>query len=111
MPLAGGHAPITTKTGEGVIYGPISALAGSSLRPQPPRGLMKARQLIDGASFGPEALKVIGQALDDAWASIAPGVASNPLVVRATRLLLADAILSVATEASRDTVALKEVGL
>ena len=72
---------------------------------------MGAREQVGRASFGPEALKVIGQAFDDAWASIAPGVASNPLAVRATRLRLADAILSVATGASRDASALKEAGL
>ena len=33
--------------------------------------IMKARQLIDGASFGPEALKAIGQAFDKAWLEIA----------------------------------------
>jgi hypothetical protein len=33
--------------------------------------LMKARQLIDNASFGPAALKVIGQAFDEAWVAIA----------------------------------------
>ena len=32
---------------------------------------MRARQLIDGASFGPEALKAIGDAFDAAWAEIA----------------------------------------
>jgi hypothetical protein len=32
---------------------------------------MKARALIDGASFGPDALKVMGRAFDEAWVSIA----------------------------------------
>jgi hypothetical protein len=32
---------------------------------------MKARQLIDGASFGLDALKAIGRAFDEAWAQIA----------------------------------------
>jgi hypothetical protein len=30
----------------------------------------KVRQLIDGASFGPEALKAIGEAFDAAWSEI-----------------------------------------
>ena len=72
---------------------------------------MEARQVIDGASLGPEALKVIGQAFDDAWASMAPSIGSDPLIVRATRLRLADAILSVATGDCRDASALKEAGL
>jgi hypothetical protein len=33
--------------------------------------IMKARQLIDGASFGPDALKAIGQTFDKAWLEIA----------------------------------------
>ena len=32
---------------------------------------MKARQLIDGCSFGLEALKATGQAFDNAWQEIA----------------------------------------
>ena len=28
---------------------------------------MKARKLIEGATYGPETLKVIGKAFDDAW--------------------------------------------
>jgi hypothetical protein len=30
----------------------------------------KVRQLIDGASFGPDALKAIGEAFDATWAAI-----------------------------------------
>jgi hypothetical protein len=29
---------------------------------------MKARALIDGVSYGPETLKAMGRALDEAWA-------------------------------------------
>ena len=32
---------------------------------------MGSRQLIEGATYGPEALKVIGQAFDEAWLDIA----------------------------------------
>ena len=31
---------------------------------------MKARKLIEGATYGPETLKVIGKAFDDAWSEI-----------------------------------------
>jgi|SoiMethySBSTD1v2_1073268.scaffolds.fasta_scaffold251980_3 hypothetical protein len=31
---------------------------------------MRARALIDGAAFGPDALKVIAQAFDEAWQEI-----------------------------------------
>src|SRR5262245_42370210 len=47
---------------------------------------MRARQLIDNASFGPEALKAIGEAFDAAWAEIAGGVGTDPVVVEAARL-------------------------
>ena len=33
---------------------------------------MKARELIQGATYGPETLKVIGKAFDDAWSEIGP---------------------------------------
>ena len=32
---------------------------------------MKAKHLIEGASYGPEALKIICQAFEEAWTSIA----------------------------------------
>lgn len=37
-----------------------------------------ARQLIDGASFGPDALKAIGQAFDAAWEEIASNFGTDP---------------------------------
>jgi hypothetical protein len=39
---------------------------------------VKARQLIDGASYGPEELKVIEQAFDDAWAAIEGNFGDDP---------------------------------
>jgi len=41
---------------------------------------MQARKLIDGASFGPDALKAIGQAFDEAWAEVAPHFSGDPLI-------------------------------
>jgi hypothetical protein len=75
------------------------------------RFVMTARAIIDGASFGPDALKVIGQAFDLAWAEIVPNFASDPVVTAGARLTLANAILSVATEYSRDVEVLKKAGL
>ena len=43
---------------------------------------MKARQLIDGASFGPDALKAIGAAFDAAWAEIANDFRTDPVKSR-----------------------------
>lgn len=68
---------------------------------------MRARRLIDGASFGPDTLKVVGQAFDEAWAEIAGRVGTLPIEVESARLRLAEAMLSVATEGSTDVAALK----
>jgi hypothetical protein len=70
---------------------------------------MKARQLIDGASYGPDALKVIVKAFDEAWVMIAGNYDSAS--VEAARLKLANAVLSVAREDSRDVEALKQAAL
>jgi hypothetical protein len=72
---------------------------------------MRARQLIDGASFGPEALKAIGEAFDEAWADIADTFGKDPLQIEAARLKLANALLSVANEDSRDVEVLKRAAL
>jgi len=72
---------------------------------------MRARQLIDNASFGPDALKAIGDAFDAAWAEIASGYGTDPLVIEAARLKLANAVLSVASDDSRDVDALKRAAL
>jgi hypothetical protein len=72
---------------------------------------MTARKLIEGASFGPEALKVITEAFDRAWASIAGGFGNDPSDVEKARLRLATALLSVASDDSRDVEALKRAAL
>jgi hypothetical protein len=72
---------------------------------------MSARQLIDGRSFGPDALKTIRDAFDVSWAEIAGGVSTDPVVVAATRLRLANAVLFVADEGSRDVEVLKQAAL
>jgi hypothetical protein len=72
---------------------------------------MKARRLIDGASFGPEILKAIGEAFDLAWAEIAGNFGGDPFDVERARLRLAEAMLSIATEDSRDVEALKNGAL
>jgi hypothetical protein len=71
----------------------------------------KARQLIDGASFGPEASKVTGEAFDAAWAEIASNFGDDPIDIEKARLRLADALLSIADEDSRDAEGLKRAAL
>jgi hypothetical protein len=58
------------------------------------------------AAYGPQSVKAMGQAFDEAWVLIA-GTFSTPEETEIARLLLAEAILSVATEGSCDVVALK----
>ena len=69
---------------------------------------MKACQLVDGTSYGPETLKAIGQAFDEAWLTIAGNFGKD--TSEAGRLRLANAMLSVACEDSRDVEALKPDG-
>ena len=72
---------------------------------------MKARQLIDGASFGPEALKAIGQAFDKAWLEIAGNFGDDPGEIERARYRLATTLLSVASEDSRHVEVLKQAAL
>ena len=71
----------------------------------------RARELIDGASFGPDALKAIGQAFDLAWAEIANNFGNDTIDVEKARLRLAKALLSVAHEDSREVDVLKRAAL
>jgi hypothetical protein len=71
----------------------------------------KPRQLIDGASFGPEALKAIGEAFDAAWGEIADNFGHDREDIEKARQRLAKAMLSVASEDSRDVAVLKRAAL
>jgi hypothetical protein len=72
---------------------------------------MKAEQLIDRASFGPDALQAIGQAFDAAWTEIAGNFGNDPQDIERARLRLARAMLSIADEGSRDVEMLKRAAL
>ena len=72
---------------------------------------MKARQLIDSASYGPDALKAMGQAFDAAWREIAGNFGDDPRDVEIARVKLANALLSVAREETRDVEKLKNDAL
>jgi len=66
---------------------------------------------IDGASFGPDALKAIGEAFDAAWAEIASNFGTDPADIDRARLKLANALLSIASKDSRDVEVLKKGAL
>ena len=70
---------------------------------------MKTPQVIQSAAYGPETLKVIGKAFDDAWAEIATNFTETK--AEAARFELANAILSVAKEDSRNAEELKNAAL
>ena len=71
---------------------------------------MGARQLIYGASFLPETLNALGEAFDAAWFEIAANFRDSA-EIEAARHNLADALLSVASEDSRDVKVLKRAAL
>jgi regulator of protease activity HflC (stomatin/prohibitin superfamily) len=68
---------------------------------------MKARALIDRAPFGPETVKAIGEAFDQASARIKRIFDDDPNAAEVARIRLARAILSVATEGNTDVRDLK----
>jgi hypothetical protein len=70
--------------------------------------MMKAHEPIDRASFGPDALKAIGRAFDESWFSIAGNFAKDQ--IETARLRLADVLLSIANDDSRDVETLKKNG-
>jgi hypothetical protein len=70
---------------------------------------MTAHPFIDGASYGPDALRAITQAYDEAWAVVAGNFSEDS--IEAGRARLANALLSVACEDSRDVESLKRGAL
>jgi hypothetical protein len=69
------------------------------------------RSLMDGASFGPDVLRAIVYAFDEAWKEIAGNFGSDPVEIDAARLKLAKALLSVADDDSRHVEVLSRAAL
>jgi hypothetical protein len=63
---------------------------------------MKARQLIASGSYGPDQVKALGKAFDDAWGRLAPTVSGRPKAIEAARLKLAEIVLSLAKSGNFD---------
>jgi hypothetical protein len=57
---------------------------------------MQPRQIARATSFGPDELRVIFRAYDDAWSEIAPTVGHDPAAVEAARMVLATIVLGLA---------------
>jgi hypothetical protein len=72
---------------------------------------MRARRLIDGASFGPDALKAMWRAFDAAWTEIVDNFGNDPTEIEAARFKLANALLTIASEDSRNVEVFKQAAL
>jgi hypothetical protein len=72
---------------------------------------MKARRVIEGVSFGPDALKTIRLAFQKAWAEVERNFGTDARTVEDARLRLAEALLSIASDDSRDVEVLKQAAL
>jgi hypothetical protein len=73
--------------------------------------VMKARRLVASGSYGPDQLKALGRAFDDAWGGIAPTVSARPKAVEAARFRLAEIILSLARNGNFDPQLLADEAL
>lgn len=75
----------------------------------PEERAMEARKLLEVAPFGPDTLKVLKRAFDEAWASIGPTI--PPDRVDDTRLSLAHAIVAHAGVGDSDCETLKAAAM
>lgn len=72
---------------------------------------MKAHHLVHSAIYGPEALKVLFKAFDDAWEEVKPTISKRASAIEAARLKLANIMLGLVKDDSRDPAQLKNEGL
>ena len=63
---------------------------------------MKARRLVAAAVYDPATLRAIGKAFDDAWEQISPQVSARAHAIEAARLKLAEIVLSLTKDGTRD---------
>jgi hypothetical protein len=71
----------------------------------------RPRKLSYGISFGPDALNAICVAFEAAWGDIADNFRNEAAQIETTRLKLASALLSIASEESRNVEVLKKAAL
>lgn len=70
---------------------------------------MDPHRIIQGAAFGPEVLKVVAQAYDQAWAAVANKFMPNEH--EQARADLAEAVMNVARDDSADVERVRDAGL
>jgi hypothetical protein len=69
---------------------------------------MRARRLIENASFGPNQLEALGKGFDDAWARIAPTTSRRRQDIEAARFAVADIVLGQAKHGNFDPQSLAD---
>ena len=72
---------------------------------------MSARVPFQNATFGPEQLRTLYQAFDDAWEVVKPQYASNAQSTEVGRLQLANAVLSAYRDGMIDPAALTDAAV
>ena len=72
---------------------------------------MKARQIIENAAFGPDQLRVVFQAFDEAWANIAANYGDDATLADTARTRLANIVLAIARDGGSDAAAIRNAAL
>lgn len=92
---------------------PTRRIQFASASPVGTEAPMKSRNLLEAAaaSYDPATLKALGQAFDQAWASIAHTFPADSPMVGNARETLASALLSVAPLHSQNVDALRDAAL
>ena len=72
---------------------------------------MEARQLIGKSSYGPDELKILCKAFDEAWDVLAPSISGRADAVEAARVKLANIVLGLAQSKSNDAEQIKDAAL
>jgi DNA-binding response OmpR family regulator len=103
------NVPIISKPARGSqIVDAVERLCRSHQQAAQP---MRAKRLIESASYGPDALKIVCQAFDEAWESIAGNFGNDPVTIEAARLKLVNIILSFPHNWITDTEQIKRSSL
>jgi hypothetical protein len=69
---------------------------------------MKARKLIADAIYDPDEINAVGKAIDNAWEQVGPQVGKRPEAIEAARLKLAEIVLRLTNDGTRDPQQLTE---
>jgi hypothetical protein len=72
---------------------------------------MEARELIAKSAYGPDQLKILFMAFDEAWDMIAADVDDRPEAIQAARLKLANLLLTLALDRLDDAEWLRDSAL